>query len=209
MIAPARSARCKKSPPAWHAAFEAMVPVIERQARIAFRHLNAQARQEAIQEVICNSCCAFARLAELNKTDVAYPSVLAGFGIRQTIEGRKIGTRLNVHDVTSEYCQRKKGLLVERLDCYDDETQAWAEILIEDKHVGPADTAITRIDFGSWLQLLPRHLRKIANFLANGESTGAAARRFRLSPGRISQIRRQLYEAWVAFQGEEGALATA
>ena len=209
MIAPVRSARCKKSPPAWHAAFESMVPAIERQARIAFRQLKAEARQEAVQEVICNACCAFARLAELNKTDLAYPSVLARFGIRQTIDGRRTGAKLNVRDVSSEYCQRKKGVLVERLDRYDDEEQAWAEVLIEDRHAGPAATAITRIDFGRWMQLLPRRLRKIANFLANGETTSAAAKRFRLSQGRISQIRRQLYEAWLAFQGDEGMLATA
>jgi len=179
-----------------------MVPVIERQARIAFRHSNPEARDEAIQETVCNACCAFARLVELHKTDVAYPSVLAGFGIRQTIEGRRTGTKLNCRDVTSDYCRRRKNLVVARLDRFDEEEQAWAEILMEDRHAGPADTAITRIDFASWLQLLPRRLRKIANFLAKGETTSAAAKRFCLSQGRISQIRRQLYEAWHAFQGD-------
>ena len=67
------------------------------------------------------------------------------------------------------------------------EEEAWAEISVEDKHAGPAETAIVRIDFSTWLQLLPRRLRKIAMFLANGETTTAAAKRFGVSQGRISK----------------------
>ena len=76
-------------------------------------------------------------------------------------------------------------------------------------HAGPAETAIVRIDFSTWLQLLPRRLRKIATFLANGETTTAAAKRFRVSQGRISQIRKELFLAWHRFQGEEPTLAVA
>jgi hypothetical protein len=38
--------------------------------------------------------------------------------------------------------------------------------------------------------------------LARGETTGRAAREFGLTPGRISQLRRELYQAWRAFQGD-------
>ena len=81
---------CKMNPPAWHAAFEAMIPVIKTHARIAFRHLPLEAREEAIQETICNACVAYARLEELGKTDVAHASVLATFSVRQTRVGRKV-----------------------------------------------------------------------------------------------------------------------
>ena len=166
MTASAKSVRCRKSPPAWQDAFMEMVPAIETHAKISFRHLDAEAREEAIQEVVCNACCAYARLAELKKTDLAYPSALARFGVAQTKDGRKVGGKLNCRDVLSEYCQQKKKLLVERLDQFDSEDEAWEEILVEDRHAGPAETAITRIDFATWLQLLPRRLRKIATFLA-------------------------------------------
>ena len=204
-----KSAQCKKSPPAWHAAFEAMLPAIQKHAKVAFRHLARDAREEAVQETVCNACQAYARLVELGKTDVAYATVLARFGVSQTREGRKVGGKLNCRDVSSDYCQQKKNLLVERLDHYDSEEEAWAEVLVEDKHAGPADTAIVRIDFSAWLQLLPRRLRKIATFLANGETTTAAAKKFRVSQGRISQIRHQLSEAWHQFQGDMPAPATA
>jgi hypothetical protein len=204
-----QSARCKKTPPAWHAAFEAMLPVIEAHAKMAFRHLDPDAREEAVQETACNACQAFARLCELGKTDVAFPSVLARFGVAQTREGRKVGSKLNCRDVSSDYSQQKKKLQVERLDHYDSDEQAWVEILVEDKHAGPAETAIIRIDFATWLRFLPRRLYKIAAFLAKGESTTSAAKRFRLSQGRISQIRKELFLAWHRFQGNDPSLAVA
>ena len=74
---------CRKSPPAWHAAFEAMLPLIKTHAKVSFRYLSPEAREEAVQEVICNACCAYARLVELKKTDLAYPSALARFGVVQ------------------------------------------------------------------------------------------------------------------------------
>ena len=44
--------------------------------------------------------------------------------------------------------------------------------------------------------------RQIARDLALGETTGEVARKFRLSAGRISQLRRWLCEHWEQFQGE-------
>lgn len=204
-----KALRCRKSPPGWHSAFEAMLPRIVNHARIAFRHLDAEAREEAIQETVCNACQAYARLVELGKTDVAFPSALAHFGVRQTKSGRKVGGKLNTRDVLSECCQRKRDLLVERLDRYDPEEAGWVEILVEDKTAGPADTAIARIDFAKWLQILPYRLRRMATFLGSGETTSAAARRFRVSPARISQIRRELFVAWHGFQGDGLAAAVA
>jgi hypothetical protein len=185
------------------------VPSIEEYANRAFRHLDAEARQEAIQEVICNACCAYARLVALGKTELAYPSALARFGVRQTKAGRKVGGKLNIRDVSSEHCQRLKGVVLERLNRFDAAESAWKEIVVEDKHAGPAEVAATRIDFTGWLGVLPRRLRRIANFLATGETTGNAAKKFGVSPGRVSQIRSELCRAWNSFQGVEPALASA
>lgn len=176
-----KTVRCKKSPPAWHAAFMAMVPAIETHAKLAFRDLDAEAREEAVQETVCNACCAYARLVERNKTDAAYPSALAKFGVAQTLDGRKVGGNLHINDVSSEYCRQRKDLILERLDKLDKDEDVWQEVLVEDRHAGPAETAIVRIDFSTWLRFLPRRLRRIARFLANGESTSDAATRFGVS----------------------------
>jgi len=204
-----KSPRCKKNPPAWHSDFESMLPTIEAHAKFAFRHLGREAREEMIQEVVCNCCQAYQRLVEQGNTAVAFPTALAKFAVRQAREGRKVGGSLDIHDISSDYCQKAKSLLLERLDLYDTEEQAWSQLLIEDKHAGPAETAIVRLDFSAWLKLLPRRLRQIAMFLARGETTSATATQFGLSQGRISQIRRELLSAWQRFQGEEPALIVA
>jgi hypothetical protein len=203
-----KSAFCKKSPPAWHDGFMALVPAIEKYAKRAFRHLDAEAREEMVQETICNGCAAFARLVALGKTDLAYPTALAKFGLRQAIAGRKVGGNLNIRDVSSLHCHRQKGIVLERLDRFDREEDAWREILIEDKHAGPAEVAASRIDFAGWLGVLPGRLRKIARFLAKGETTTDAAKKFRVSPGRISQIRSELCQAWNNFHGAEPGFIT-
>ena len=100
------------------------MPLIETHARIAFRRLDAEARAEMVQEVLCNACRAYARLVELGKKDLAYPSALARFGVAQAKEGRKVGGRLNIRDVMSAYCQQQKHVVVEQLDKFDKEEDA-------------------------------------------------------------------------------------
>jgi hypothetical protein len=156
-----------------------------------------------------NACVAYKGLVEKGKIKLAYPSVLARYGVAQVRTGRKVGCSLNVQDVMSEYCQRRKNVTVERLDVHDAEDDAWKEIVIEDKRSGPAEVATTRMDFSSWLRLLPRRLRTITTFLARNETTSAASRRFGLSHGRISQIRSELRRDWQRFQGDEPALPSA
>jgi hypothetical protein len=187
-----------------------MLPAIQRQARIAFHHLDAEARDEMVEEVVANAFVAYGRLVELGKAELAYPTPLASNGIKQAKAGRKVGGKLNVRDVSSRHCQVTKGVKVGRLDHFDEESQEWKEIIVEDRKAGPAETACCRIDFGDWLASLSRRYRKIAMILAMGESTKRVARRFRVSPGRISQIRRELLDAWNRFQGEtEGPAALA
>ncbi len=60
-----------------------------------------------------------------------------------------------------------------------------------------------RVDFSEWLDQLPKRRRHIAEALGSGDSTGSAAERFDISPGRVSQIRRELNDNWIAFHGED------
>ena len=76
--------RPSKSVPAWHAGFLAMLPAIIKQVRFAFRHLGPEARTEALQNCIANAMIAYARLYELGRIALAYPSVLGRYAIAQT-----------------------------------------------------------------------------------------------------------------------------
>jgi hypothetical protein len=199
MIATIKHSKAKL--PTWHADFIEMLPTISRSAQIGFRTVPAEARQELVQEVIANCFAAFARLVELGKQDLTYPTVLARFGIAQVRDGRRVGGRLGRNDVLSECAQRRTGYQVERLDSFDKPDDQWRAQLIEDRHAGPAETAICRLDFAAWLRRLPRRQRKIALSLASGETTSAAANRFGVTAARISQLRRWLKESWETFQG--------
>jgi hypothetical protein len=99
-----------------------------------------------------------------------------------------------------------RGFEIDRLGHSDREESQWEEIVIEDRRAGPAEIAACRIDFASWLRLLPVRLRKIALTLADGETTSDAAKKFNVTPARVSQIRLWLKESWVRFQGEADAV---
>ena len=44
--------------------------------------------------------------------------------------------------------------------------------------------------------------RRIAEALALGHTTADVAKRFRVTPGRVSQLRRELQNSWQTFHGE-------
>jgi len=182
--------------------FLALLPQIQEQARFAFRGEGGERREELIAETIANCWVAFVRLAERGLIDAIYATPLTQYAIKQVRDGRRVGCRLNVRDVSSEYAQQTKRFAVERLDRYDAEEGEWREVLIEDRKAGPADTAAARMDIADWLDSLPRYKRRIAKTLASSETTKATAHKFGVSPGRISQTRRELETAWREFQGE-------
>jgi hypothetical protein len=197
------SAQAPNSTPEWHTLFLGMLPAIRQHARICFRHLAPEAREEVIQEVICNACCALARLAELNKLDIAYPGPLARFAVAQVRDNRRVGCRLNIKDVMSQYCQARKHVTVERLDKYDDNEGCWLEAVVEDPHTPVFEQVQFRCDFPDWLASLSRRDRRIAQALSMGHTTGHVARKFKVSDGRVSQLRRELAESWRKFVGDE------
>lgn len=197
--------RPKRRVPKWHARFLTFLPVITSYARTAFAGRDPESREDLVEEVVVNALIAFKRLCDKGKIDIAYPSVLARFGIRQVQDHRRAGCRLNIRDVSSSYAQQRKGFTVDRLDRFDRRQNAWMEVLVEDRRSGPADIVASRLDFAAWLRSLPKQQRKIATTLATGETTGETAERFGVSPSRISQLRRQLQQSWNDFVGEDGA----
>ncbi len=195
-----------------HATFLKMLPKIQRQARIAFRCMPAEARQEMVEEAVANAFVAYVRLVERGKEHLARPSPLARYAVAQVRSGRRVGGRLRIRDVLNSYAQQRKNIRVDRLDNFDSEENGWREIVLEDRRAGPAEIAACRIDFACWLRLLPVRQRKIAMSLATGATTTEAARQFKVTPARISQMRLWFRQTWEAFQGESStpvALAAA
>ncbi len=209
MIAIAKEPRRrKKCPPACQNRFLEMLPQIRDQARITFRAEKPEAKEELIAEVVANAYVAFVRLVERGKVDLVYPTPLAQYAIRQIRSGRRVGCRLNVRDVSSRHAQLAKGIRIQQLDQFDAEEGEWRQVLVEDKHAGPAETAAARIDVAVWFRSLARKKRRVAHSLAQGEATGIVARMFGLSAGRVSQLRQELRRSWDVFQGEPNAASS-
>ena len=184
------------------AKFLAMLPRIRRQAAFYLPHVSKKERADAVQEVVASAFVSYVRLIERGKADLAYAGPLARYGACQYLAGRRVGSSMNGCDLTSDLCRQKNGVSVEQLDRFDNPTDEWQQIVVEDKHSGPADVATIRIDFGAWLESLPERTRHVAETLATGEATSHVARMFGCSASWISQLRRELYDAWLVFTGE-------
>jgi hypothetical protein len=94
--------------PAAELDFLELLPAIRRVASYAFRHLRGAAREDLMAEVIANSFAAFRRLVDRGNAELVYPAVLATFAVRQVREGRRLGSKLNIHDVLSPYAKQRK-----------------------------------------------------------------------------------------------------
>ena len=199
MIAPIKKPRSGR--PRWHARFLVMLPIIVRHLRVVFRHLRPEAKEEAVAEGVANACAAYRRLVQRGRAHVAFPTVLARFAAAQVVDGRQVGSGQNTRDVLSPRAQKKKRFQVERLDLFDDEEDQWMEAIVEDPHTPVFEQVCFRVDFPAWLARLSRRNRRIAQSLSIGTSPGAVARRFRLSPGRVSQFSREFYDSWQGFCG--------
>jgi DNA-directed RNA polymerase specialized sigma24 family protein len=189
----------------WHTMFLRLVPRIRQHAQFRFRHTNPADREDAVQEVIARSLIQFLRLLELGKEHLVFAAPLARYAVAQVRGGRRVGGRLNIGDVSSQYGQTRKGFSLESLNHFDDASDRWQEVLVEDRHATPADVAAARIDVREWLERLPQRSRRLAERLATGESTSGAAKMFGISRSRVSQLRRELHCAWNAFQNESNS----
>ncbi len=197
-------ASTKKSPQAASAPdderFLEMIPAIQRYARSAFRNLRSQVREEAVCAVVADAFFAFRRLVELGKQDRAYATPLARFAVRRYWAGRCAGMTQG-RDLTSSKARTTHGVIIERLDKLDNQTQNWRQTLVEDRRATPADIAAARIDVAAWLRSLSQRNRRIAETLALGNTSSETARQFGVSRARVSQLRRELQASWQAFQG--------
>lgn len=189
--------------------FVEMLPTLLQVIRHCLRNQPRRDREELAAEALAAAYVMFVRLVQRGKQGLAFPTPLGTYGARQAIDGRQIATSTNVKDLTSRSCQRRKGVSVTSLNRYDERDERWKEIVVESKNAGPAEIASIRIDFADWLRSLKPKQRRIAKLLATGETTSAAARKFRVSHGRVSQVRRELMANWQAFVVDDREAAVA
>jgi hypothetical protein len=195
-------------PTTWQAGFVAMLPEIERLSRIAFRDLTAEARADAVADAVVHSLFAYVRLFERGRAEAATASSLAWYSALQIRRGRIAGCRLNSKEPLSRYAQISKGIRVVQLHHCEANDSRWINDIVDSRQTSVADQVAIKLVFVVWLNTLCSRTRRIAMDLARGFSTSEVADKFGVTPGRVSQLRRELQNCWCQFQGEPVPVAT-
>src|SRR5271170_4798281 len=198
--------------------FLPLMTVVQKHASVVFRGLPAVEREEAIAEAVAAAYVAYRRLCDRG-IDAAeeFPSMVATFAVRQVMDGRQVGSRRSSKDVLSPRAQRRHGFRVESLPIstrrpHDDVHSAVAgqramdtfeERLHENRRTPVPEQAAFRIDFPQFMRSLSQRDRRLATFLSLGNLAKAAADKFGLSQGRVTQLRQGWCREWRARQGEE------
>jgi hypothetical protein len=137
------------------------------------------------------------------------PTGIAANAVRYVRGGRRLGTGegkrgLDVFDLRAH---RRLGTKVISIDSGRTkepgaERDEWRQWLTVGERFNPADAACFTIDFAAWLDSLPPRKRKVAELLALGHETGAAACILGVTPAAVSISRSWLEASWRAFQGQ-------
>jgi hypothetical protein len=189
------------------ARFLAQLPRFEAHARFAFRRLGCpHARADRVAETIGLAWRHFAALSRRGRRPEEFVTTLALRCSQAVKAGRRLAGCETGTDVLSPVAQVRHGVRVTRLPDRDREPDrhpllgALAEALTDNTRSAVPEQAAFRLDFPRWRATLRRRDRKILDALAGGERTADAARRFKISPGRVSQLRREFEEGWERFQ---------
>jgi hypothetical protein len=200
-----------------HANFLTIVPRIEAHGKVYFRHLKCPHRREdAIQEMLALCWKWFVRLVERGKDPLQFPTTLAAYAAVAVRCGRRLTRPKRTKDVLSPRAQRLHGFKVESLPLstrsshehlystpYGQRRQDAFEERLRDNTVTPVpDQVQFRIDFPAWLQTLTGRERRLIRAMSRNERTLDLSKQFDLSPGRISQLRKEFREGWTRLCGD-------
>ena len=208
------------SPPAGaqqlQAAFLLILPRIQTHARVWSRHLACPGlKEDFVAEAVALAWRSFLRLAERGRDATQFASALASLVVRAVRSGRRLAGQQRARDVMSPAAQRRRGFRVEELlpsaaagerphgEPSGQRRQDAFEERLRDNTQSPVIAQVVfRLDFRAWLGTLAERNHQVVDDLMAGEGTGDVARKFGLSPGRVSQLRRQFQDDWDAFGGE-------
>jgi len=182
-----------------HTAFLALVLALETRARFRFRFRSPADREDAVADVVAHGFSAFGRLRRRGMQPAAFPGAFAKFVVLEVAKGLRVGGRVSGRDVLSETHRRRGRFVVRRMDDSTPDGHAWWRDLAADRRIDVADQAAFNLDFPAWLSNLTVTKRRIAELLAYGHSGDVTARLVGVTPGRVSQVRRELAAAWHAF----------
>jgi hypothetical protein len=187
---------------ALQAAFLAQVlPRVLTHGRCYFRHVKCPHRkEELLAEMSGLAWLWFVRLASRGKDVTGFVSALATYAARAANSGRRVCGQERSRDVLSLLAQRRHGFLVSALpEVSTLSDNPLAEALHDNTQTPPDEQCAFRIDFPAWRATHAERDRRLLDDLMLGERTLEVAGKYGLSPGRVSQLRRELHDDWEFF----------
>ena len=184
--------------------FLCILPQIVRHGHVCFRHLKCADRHEdAIAEMTALCWKWFVRLAQRGKDGTRFPVILAHYAGRAVRSGRRLCGQEKAKDVSSLRAQQRHGFAISQLPQASSSTgNVFDEALHDNTQTPVPDQVGFRMDFPRWRKSRCKRDRRLIDDLMLGERTLDAARRHGLTAGRISQLRRDFRDDWLAFCDE-------
>jgi len=174
---------------------------IELHARAYFCYVRCRAtREDRVAETVAIAWKWFVELAKRGKDATQYPSVLASYAARAVRNGRRLCGQLRARDAMSETAQQRHGFCVGKLPDFSTLSEnPLIEALHDNTKTPPPDAAAFRIDWRAWRRRRSHRDRRIIDRMMLSERTRDLARQFRLTPSRVSQLRREFHDDWRSF----------
>jgi DNA-directed RNA polymerase specialized sigma24 family protein len=189
------------------AAFTAVAPDIHRLAHHFHRRLHGEMRDEAVAETEAFAWKAFCQLVAEGRDPVPLVSHIVDFAARRVREGRRFAGKVYAHDALPSDCRHRQDYFVTSLPHADDEEVA-GEVrdALQHRVAGPAEEAISRMDWEAFLQSLPDDkYRDMAVGLAEGFTQAEIGARRGVSGNAAQQMVRRLRKKYAAFhEGDKG-----
>jgi hypothetical protein len=158
---------------------------------------------ELTAETIALSWQWYVRLARRGKDAARFVTALASFAARAAHSGRRLCGQERSRDALSPRARQRHGYTVSPLpDGSGLGDSAFDEALVDNRQTPVPEQAAFRCDFPAWQKTRTDRDRRLIGGLMLGERTLDVARRYGLSPARISQLRREFHTDWLAFCGD-------
>jgi hypothetical protein len=192
--------------------FLALLPALRHHAQIVFRNIPcSDTRDDKIAESVALAWKCFRALAERGKPIERFRTTFLFTVIRAVRNGRRLLGMEKSKDAMSGRAQRRHhfavlgpptdgGLPLGRPGSRaSGEEGGWGALGANAVTPVPVQAAF-RIDWRRFFARLSSRDRRMARFLALGNTGSQTAAAFGLTQGRVSQLRRQWHDAWTAFQ---------
>jgi hypothetical protein len=185
-------------------AFLAIHPRIVTHARFHFRHFRCLHRQDdAVAEAVALAWKCFLRLTRRGKDPGRFVTAFADYAARAVKNGRRLCGQEKTKDPLSPLAQQRRGFAIQSLPMASSMNgNIFDEALADNTKTPVPEQVGFRLDFPAWRIGRCERDRRLIDDLMVGERTLDVARRYGLSAARISQLRRDFHEDWLAFCGE-------